>query len=110
MAFIARHLSLLTLLIMGAGLVIVPGSGARAQARLEASSSRHYTFDFRGVTLKDALEHLVDSTRISLVYDVTMVAGKRVACRVEDATAEATLRCIVRGTGPGTEPISTANP
>ena len=50
MAFIARHLSLLTLLIMGAGLVIVPGSGARAQARLEASSSRHYTFDFRGVT------------------------------------------------------------
>ncbi len=99
MAFIARHLSLLTLLIMGAGLVIVPGSGARAQARLEASSSRHYTFDFRGVTLKDALEHLVDSTRISLVYDVTMVAGKRVACRVEDATAEATLHCIVRGTG-----------
>jgi len=99
MAFFARPLSLLTLLILGAGLVIGPGSVARAQDRLEAPSSQHYSFDFRGVTLKDALEHLIDSTPISLVYDLAMVAGKRVACRVEDATAEATLRCIVRGTG-----------
>ena len=91
----------LTVLLLGGVLAVSSGAvvWAQEQRGTEASSAQRYAVDVRGWLLKDALEHLVDSTRISLVYDVAMVAGKRTACRAGEATAEALLRCILDQTG-----------
>ncbi|MEX0747245.1 MAG: carboxypeptidase regulatory-like domain-containing protein, partial [Rhodothermales bacterium] len=52
----------------------------------------------RGVPLSTALERLVSETRIDLAYDPPLVKGKRTSCVAEKVTAEALLRCVLKGT------------
>lgn len=57
-------------------------------------ASRH-TMVFRGVDLHDALERVVETTRIDLVYDSELVRGKTVYCSARDAKPDALLRCLL---------------
>lgn len=59
----------------------------------------HYTFAFVGTPLSDALERLIDETRLSLVYESALVGRRTTFCRAERVTAERLLKCVVQGTG-----------
>ena len=76
------------------------GSVYAQDRRLAEDPHAHvYQLDVEGLILQDALVHLVDSTAISLVYDVDLVAAKQTTCRTREATAEALLVCVLYGTG-----------
>ena len=70
---------------------------AALAAPAEAQEAR-YSLALRDVPLEQALERLVEMTRVSLVYGGE-VEGDHVFCRRADATAEALLRCIVESAG-----------
>ena len=52
-----------------------------------------------GVPLREALEALIDRTRIALVYDNALVVGKTAFCRAEREPLERALLCVLDGTG-----------
>lgn len=72
-------------------IVLVSPSSLRAQPSEEA----RYTMMFRGVDLQEALEHVVETTQINLIYDSELVQGKTVYCSARDATPDALLRCLL---------------
>ena len=57
-----------------------------------------YSVSFRGVPLHEALDYVIDRTRIDLVYESALVRG-RTFCRIEEANEEAVLACVLEGTG-----------
>ncbi|MDX1547978.1 MAG: TonB-dependent receptor, partial [Rhodothermales bacterium] len=52
-----------------------------------------------GVPLAEALERLLEETRLSLIYETALITGRTAYCRAERQPAEAVLACILRGTG-----------
>ncbi len=68
------------------------GGGAGLDAQ-----TRGLDLSLREIPVETALENLVSMTGISLVYASDVVRGKRTVCRVEDASPEELLRCIVLG-------------
>ena len=64
----------------------------------QPEKAQRFTMVLRGVPLSQALEELVATTQISLAYDSELVRGERVFCSAEDASVEAVLQCILRGT------------
>ncbi|MDX1420364.1 MAG: carboxypeptidase regulatory-like domain-containing protein, partial [Rubricoccaceae bacterium] len=54
---------------------------------------------FRGVSLAEALQRLVEVSDISLVYTSELVSGKTAYCATSDAAQEALLACVLRGSG-----------
>jgi hypothetical protein len=67
--------------------------------RAQDAGAQRVTLAAVGVPLKEALEALMDRTRIALVYDNTLVAGRTAICRAERAPLEEALACVLRGTG-----------
>ena len=53
-----------------------------------------YTLILRNVALEEALEQLVSTTKINLLYDPDLIADASVSCASRDASAEDILRCI----------------
>ncbi len=64
------------------------------ETNAQASSSERYSIIFRNVSLEEALERLVSTTLINLLYDPELVADATVSCRAKDYTAEDILRCL----------------
>ena len=61
--------------------------------------ARFYSVALRGVPLHEALEYVIDRTRIDLVYETSVVRDRKTFCRIEEAREEAILACVLRGTG-----------
>ena len=70
-----------------------------AQEDLEEPTPAGYSFTLIDVSLDEALYTLIDKTDIQLFFESTLVAGKIVYCRVEGASEEEALLCILDGTG-----------
>lgn len=60
---------------------------------------QRYAMAVRGLALDAALEQFVEATGRALAYDPQLVRGHRAFCAVEDAPAEAVLRCLLRDSG-----------
>lgn len=76
---------------MGA-LFLVPSTHAQ-------TTSERYTFVFVHVPLADALTQLIQETNINLVFPSALTQGRTSSCRVEQASLEDVLRCILHDTG-----------
>ena len=76
--------------------VLIWGTGLPDAARAQAPDST-YTLVLRDVPLEQALEELVARTQINLVYDTELVSDQRVFCTGRNRSAEALLRCVLRG-------------
>ena len=74
---------------------------ARAQSQRSARpvEEARYTFALVGVSLDEALEHLLDRTRLSLIYEAAVTEGRTTYCKAERVTAEKLLACMLQGTG-----------
>jgi hypothetical protein len=72
-------------------IVLMSPSSLRAQPSEEA----RYTMMFRSVDLHEALERVVETTHINLVYDSELVQGKTVYCSARDVRPDALLRCLL---------------
>ncbi|ARA94142.1 hypothetical protein AWN76_013915 [Rhodothermaceae bacterium RA] len=84
------------------GLLAGPAAGPAAHPALaqeHTPAPPTYTLLLRGVPLSEALDHLVRTTRIDLVYTTDLIAGKVVYCTRRQAPAEELLRCVLHGTG-----------
>ncbi|MDX1531393.1 MAG: carboxypeptidase regulatory-like domain-containing protein, partial [Rhodothermales bacterium] len=89
---------------LGAAFLLALGGGGsatavHAQAGSDAAPPQRVTLAAVGVPLQEALEVLIDRTRIDLVYDNALVAGRTAYCRTERAPVEQALACVLRGTG-----------
>ncbi|MFQ5568134.1 MAG: TonB-dependent receptor domain-containing protein [Rhodothermales bacterium] len=87
-----------------AGWLCLAGLGvSSASAQVQADSAQvqtpPYTFDFRGTLLTDALQRLLEATRIELVYDPALVSGKESRCTIRRAGLEDVLRCLLARSG-----------
>lgn len=87
-----RPLMLLCAVCLG---MAAGGSVARAQS----AEAARYTLVLRGVPLGEALEALVQTTRIDLVYTSDLVAGQHAYCTGREAAVEELLRCVLAGSG-----------
>lgn len=79
---------LASLLLMG--LMLGPSS-----LHAQSPGENRHTMVFRGVHLHEALERVVETTHIDLLYDSELVQGKTVYCSARDASPEELLRCLL---------------
>lgn len=77
-------------------LAILVSSSLYMPALAQQESSDRYTMMLRNVTLEEALEQLVVTTGMNLLYDPALVEEAKVFCNVRGETAEKILRCIIR--------------
>lgn len=84
---------LLGLLFLGAYAGMAPPGYA------QDSAQEVYSLVFRGTPLSQALEALARKTRIDLVYNSDLVAGKVSYCSAREEPAEQLLRCILGDSG-----------
>lgn len=86
--------SLLLILTVAAGWALPPGIAAQTPDR--------HTVILRGVPVTEALAHVASVTGMDLLFgsEVAEASGdEEIFCRLEGATAEAILECVVRGAG-----------
>ncbi len=78
-------------------------SNSLAKTRLfqgvQQATEKTYSFDFRGDPIRSALEQLVDSSGINLVYNNALLERKNTLCAIQDASREAVLHCILEDSG-----------
>ena len=87
------HRSLLLIVVlMATSLAAVPA--VRAQATGEGT---RYSFESRERPLQEALEAFIAKTRIGVMYNSALVAGKTTSCVIEQALPDDLLRCILEG-------------
>jgi len=60
--------------------------------------AQRYTFDFRGMPLGEALQHLATTTGVGLVYDPTLVAHQQTSCVARNQLVEVILHCLLEET------------
>lgn len=60
--------------------------------------TQRYTFDFRGMPLGEALQHLATTTGVGLVYDPALVAGHETTCVARNKPVEVILHCLLQDT------------
>ena len=60
--------------------------------------AERYTFDFRGMPLGEALQHLATTTGVGLVYDPALVVGHQTTCRARNQPVEVILHCLLKET------------
>ena len=70
-----------------------------AQDVAENAPPQHYTVDFRGMPLADALQHLAATTGVGLVYDPALLGNLTTACAARNQPVEAILRCLLKDSG-----------
>ena len=61
-------------------------------------SEARYTLDVNGLLLSEAFDRLVDITSINIALDIELLDGEKSVCRVENASLQRVLACIVQGT------------
>ncbi|MDX1546051.1 MAG: hypothetical protein R3247_03635, partial [Rhodothermales bacterium] len=64
-------------------------------ARAQTAVEERYTFALVGVPLAEALERLLEETRLSLIYETALITDRTAYCRAERQPAEAVLACIL---------------
>jgi len=89
---------------MIAGLVL-PQDAASQQGR--AADSTKYSYDFRGSTVKAALEKLTIEASIGVGYASGVLGEVQTDCAIKDALIEEVLDCIVKDTSLSVEKSST---
>ncbi len=72
---------------------------AQQAAAQQPAGEETYTLIVRDVPLSEALERLVEMTRVSLLYGPELDRSVRVFCAARDQTPEQLLRCVVHGAG-----------
>ncbi len=83
--------ALLVVLLLGAPLL----SGGRAVA--QPSTGDPAALGIQDAPLEQALEQMATATGISLVYDASLVSGRRASCVTGPSPPEALLRCLLAG-------------
>ncbi len=91
------------LVFVSVGLVIGNVTSARAQQSvsktyIEQISEDRYSVKARGVPLVHTLQELVAVSRLSLLYDPSLVRDTDTFCVVESVDVEAVLRCLLKPT------------
>ena len=74
----------------------LPAVGQHAH---EEASAPHYTVDFRGMPLAQALQQLAVTTGVGLVYDPALVSNLKTTCSARNQPVEAILRCLLEDSG-----------
>ncbi len=77
--------------------LLLPACAGTAAAQTGAEAL--YDLDVRGLPLQEALGELQAQTRLPLLYSPELLKGKHSQCVIEDASSEALLTCVLRGTG-----------
>lgn len=85
-----RHRLLVILLMCLCAAALPDARSARAQ---------NYTLAVREVPLDEALQQFVDATGEAVSYEPALVRGRSTSCVLREASAQAVLACILRGTG-----------
>ncbi len=77
------------------------GSPAWAQSSADSTGTQTslYRFDFRETPLDEAIQRLLAASRIELVYDPALTAGKETTCVVRNVRLEDVFRCLLADTG-----------
>ncbi len=83
--------ALLVVLLLGGPLL----SGGRAVA--QPSTGDPAALGIQDAPLEQALEQMATATGISLVYDASLVSGRRASCVTDTSPPEALLRCLLAG-------------
>ncbi len=65
----------------------------------QTSETERYTLVLRGVPIREALDKLVRTTQMDLVYPSGLVVDRQVFCNGKSATPEELLQCILAGSG-----------
>ncbi len=84
-----------TLLLVPALLALLLSLAPLAHAQEQET----YSLLLRGTSMKDALEELVQKSRLDLVYSNDLIEGKRVFCSRRVANVEVLLHCILDNSG-----------
>ena len=85
--------------LVGTGvLVIVVVLLLPTSLRAQPDEQSGYTMVFRGVNLDEALERVVETTQIDLVYDSDLVTATEVYCTARNAAPDDLLRCLLGDT------------
>ena len=77
------------------GLLLWSGVFA-AGGHAQSSETDTYTLVLRDVPLRQALDELVATTQINLIYDSGLVGDQRIYCTGRAASPEDLLRCVLR--------------
>ena len=74
---------------------------AQNQSQTNGSAQAKYSIVLQGTSLQEALGKFIEATAgdISISWDPLLLTDKRVFCVIENASAEALLTCILKGTG-----------
>ena len=99
-----RQYVFILVLFLGATRLGVPGTHAQTPS---AAPSTLFSLDVRGQSLKTALASFTAETKVGVIYNSAMVAGKKTACSITQAPLDAVLRCILEGIGLVFEKLST---
>jgi hypothetical protein len=67
-----------------------------AAVHAQPSETETYTLVLRDVPLRQALDELVATTQINLIYDSGLVGNQRIFCTSREASPEELLQCILR--------------
>ena len=95
-----RYLLTLILALMLPGIAL--GQNVAPQPGQRADSTR-YSYDFRGSTIKEALERLSVEAKIAIGYANDIVGEGQVDCIIENALVEEVLDCIIGNANLGVE-------
>lgn len=87
---VSRSMSVGLACLLLAGLVVDPSSLCA-----QSPGQNRHTMVFRGVHLHEALERVVETTHIDLLYDSELVQDKTVFCSAREALPEELLRCLL---------------
>ena len=67
-------------------------------AQAQSVNPEKYTIVFRDASLDDALEQLVSTTKVNLLYDPDIIEGVVVSCTAKKQKPEFILRCLIKDT------------
>ena len=71
-------------------------SASASLTQAQTSDSEKYTIIFRDAPLDDALEQLVTTTKINLLYNPDIIEGIVVTCSAKKDKPESILRCLIK--------------
>ena len=87
----------MTLRLLGIGLALLLAGTGSLYGQASDTTDTH-TVALRNVSLDDALQAFIERTGADIAYSDDLVYGYRTYCRIQDASAEALLQCILHQT------------
>ena len=67
-----------------------------APVKAQSTPQEKFTLVYKDVALDDALEQLVTSTKINLLFDPDLIAGISISCTAKKMVPEKILQCIIK--------------